>query len=279
MEYLVRYGEMALKSEGVRKKFEIQLARNISAHFRNLEMHASVILERGRVLVHCENGGVLKDIIGVTSYSPIITCAPDLQEITQTILALAKEKITPEKTFRMTFSREWKRFPKTSGEMEKELGAMVVEATGAKVRLKNPDVEIYAEIRQNHTHIYVDKTQGIGGMPYGTSGRVLCFIDSEDSLLAAFLALRRGCVPIFLVKNPDQIKPLRKFLPEKPRTYIQNENPMAQAEKIAKHTGALAIITGESKIQSYEARAIPIIRPLAGFDVDYAKKYAELLKA
>lgn len=274
MEFLVRYGELALKSEGVRKKFETLLARNVSKHFRNAGMHAQVILERGRILASCESPEPLKDVIGVTSYSPIVECEPDQKEITEKVLALAKEKLDPGKTFRLSFRREWKEFPKTSREMENELGDIIRKETGAKVMLKNPDVEISAEIRQRHAHIYCEKEECIGGMPSGSSGKVLCILDGKGSQTAAFLAMRRGCTPIFLAQEPEQAEPLQRFLPEKARVY---KGEAKEAGKFAKHMQALAIISGEDKITEYPESAVPIIRPLAGFDKDYLKKYAQAI--
>lgn len=283
MEYLVRYGELALKSEGIRKKFENTLAKNTSKHFKNAGAPAEIILERGRILVKTKNPEVLKTIIGAASFSPIISCEPSLPEIQEKILALANEKITPGKTFRLTVRREWKQFPKNSQELENELGEMVRKKTGAKVSLKSPDVELTIEIRQNHAHLYTEKTEGIGGMPSGSSGRVVCILDTNESLLAAFLAMRRGCTPIFLAQNPEQAKALQKFLPETAPVYTAKQTASlkdlcAHAEKLANQTSALAIITGEDKIAPSPLKSeLPIIRPLAGFDADYGKKYAEII--
>ncbi len=283
MEYLVRYGEMALKSEGIRRKFENTLAKNISKHFRNAGAPAEIILERGRILVQTENPEILKNIIGVTSFSPIISCEPALEKINEETLSLAKQNITPKETFRLTVRREWKEFPKTSQELEKELGELVRKETGAKVSLKNPDVELTIEIRQQHAHLYTEKTEGIGGMPSGSSGKVVCILDSEKSLLAAFLAMRRGCTPIFLAQKPEQASTLQKFLPEKAPVYTAKQTASlkdlcAHAEKLANQTGALAIITGEDKLApSATESELPVIRPLAGFDEDYGKKYAEII--
>ncbi len=283
MEYLARYGELALKSEGIRKKFENTLSKNTSKHFKNAGAPAEIILERGRILVKTKNPEILKNIIGITSFSPIVSCGPTLEKIKEEVLALAKEKITPKKTFRMTVRREWKEFPKTSQELEKEFGEMVRKKTGAKGSLKNPDVELTIEIRQQHAHLYTEKTEGIGGMPSGSSGRVVCILDTNESLLAAFLALRRGCAPIFLAQNPEQAKALQKFLPEKAPVYTAKQTASlkdlcAHAEKLAKQTGALAIITGENMIAPSAIKSeLPVIRPLAGFDADYWKKYAEII--
>jgi thiamine biosynthesis protein ThiI len=53
---------------------------------------------------------------------------------------------------------------------------------------------LYLEVRNDRTYVYTEKIQGLGGLPVGSQGRVICLISSGiDSPVAAFQMLKRGC--------------------------------------------------------------------------------------
>ena len=123
----------------------------------------------------------------------------DLEAIAQEALRLADGVITAETTFRVSTSRGYKQFPYKSPEIDREVGARIVEATGAPVKLKNPDVTLNIQIYQDAAYLFINRLRGPGGLPVGVSGRVLTlFSGGIDSPVAAHLMLKRGCTLDFL---------------------------------------------------------------------------------
>ena len=72
--------------------------------------------------------------------------------------------------------------------------------------MKNPDVEVRVEVIQGHTYIYARSLVGVGGLPVGTAGKVMCLISSGiDSPVATWRLARRGavCVGIHFSGRPE----------------------------------------------------------------------------
>ena len=66
--------------------------------------------------------------------------------------------------------------------------------TNAKVNLSNPDFVLNVEVRQDNTYMYHEKIQGLGGLPVGSQGKVICLISGGiDSPVAVYQMLKRGC--------------------------------------------------------------------------------------
>ena len=54
--YLIRYGEIGLKSRSVRSRFESQLVANIEDMFLKMEMECTVERQRGRIFLYSDDG-------------------------------------------------------------------------------------------------------------------------------------------------------------------------------------------------------------------------------
>jgi thiamine biosynthesis protein ThiI len=79
------------------------------------------------------------------------------------------------------------------------LGAAVKQKTGARVDLDNPEFTVYVEILPKDTFYGFNKLPGAGGLPVGTSGRLLSLISGGfDSPVAAYRMMQRGCRVIFV---------------------------------------------------------------------------------
>jgi len=69
----------------------------------------------------------------------------------------------------------------------------VVEATGLKVDLTQPDLTLWVEVLSDRAFLYTEKYRGYQGLPVGISGRVMgLFSGGVDSLMAAWFMARRG---------------------------------------------------------------------------------------
>ncbi len=99
----------------------------------------------------------------------------------------------------MSATRADKRFPFTSPQIERHVGGLIQAATGWKVDLDEPALEVRVEMLPHEAFYFFDKEPGAGGMPSGTGGRVACLLSGGiDSPVAAYRMMRRGCSVLFI---------------------------------------------------------------------------------
>jgi thiamine biosynthesis protein ThiI len=87
-----------------------------------------------------------------------------------------------------------------------------VENIHAKVKLKNPNVELFIEIRDELAYFCLEKIKGPGGLPMGSQGRILSLIQTYNSILASWYMMRRGCNIYFVNFNNKINNVLNKFI-------------------------------------------------------------------
>jgi len=254
----------------------------------------------------------LSRVFGIAHFSFGFEAKADMEEIKKTLAEILKEKIkslptslsqreekkfpplqrgikgdffTTEKivTFRITSRRADKKFPLTSEQINYQIGEYIFEKSdlGLKVNLKNPDINCFIEIIEGKALLYLEKIPGLGGLPVGSSGKVLSLISSGfDSPVAAWHLMKRGARVDFIhfhsyprtskasidnVKNLVQVLnqyqsasnlylvPLLDIQREifakceaKYRILLYRRFMMRIAEKVADKIGAGALVTGES---------------------------------
>lgn len=192
---LLRFGEIHLKGKN-RRYFENVLLSNIR---RAVEDYNCVVCAiNGRYLVENYDPKDEKKIIskvqkvfGLVSLSRAIEIDTDMKEIEKQLKAL---RISGN-TFRVSVARADKTFPMRSSELEPLFGGFILDGNPhLKVSLKNFDVEVIVEIRENKkTYIISEKIPCLGGMPVSTSGRGLLLLSGGiDSPVAGFEIAKRG---------------------------------------------------------------------------------------
>ncbi|MGM5488857.1 MAG: THUMP domain-containing protein [Nanobdellota archaeon] len=185
--FIVRYGEIALKGKN-RIFFEKQLIRNIKDCLKKHGENGRITRTQSRLLVESEYIGALRKVFGIHSLSPCVECEiPAIKE------HLPISHFMPETRFRVSVQRVDKSIKASSAEMERELGAFVVEQTGAKVDLKGFEAEVGVELFSNKAYVFSERIDGPGGLPVGSQGRCTALITDRFSELAALLAMKRGC--------------------------------------------------------------------------------------
>ena len=226
MEILVRYGEIGLKSEPIRKNLEEILRKNIIKLLRKYEIDCDVKISHRRLLVKINTKGkedlalkLLKKVSGIVSYSPVYECRLDINEIIDYAIQIMKKKLKElnkeNPTFAVKTKRSNKQFPFTSMEVNKRVGEAIVEKLGLEVDLENPDITLGIEISKENAYLFTERYEGIGGLPAGSQGRALCLIsDGIDSPVAAFMMIRRGCrvVLLHLKITEEALNKVRKIV-------------------------------------------------------------------
>ena len=189
---LVHYSEIGTKG-GNRGFFEKKLVDNI----KNV-VKGKVERRPGRIIVKtsAKNADSLKRVPGIAYYSIAQEVSLSMPKISRAMVDIAKK--SPAKTFRITASRSNKSFPYTSMQLNKLLGGAVWKATKKKVDLHKPELEIFIEVAEK-VYIYGEKIQGVGGLPVGTAGKLVCLMSGGiDSPVAAYRMMTRGCRVVFV---------------------------------------------------------------------------------
>ena len=202
-DVVVHYNEIALKL-GHRSMFVSRLVDNIGRALDDLAgagasdpIKARAV--EGRVVVRCPAGQTaevcrrLGQLPGIANLLPA-TRAPATMEALEAAVAELLGHWRPRGSFKVEARRADKRFPLTSPEIARRLGAQVVRATGAPVDLGDPDSVLYVEVLNDVIHVATEKVAGVGGLPLPTGGRVLLLLSGGiDSPVAGLRMMRRGC--------------------------------------------------------------------------------------
>lgn len=277
--YLVRYGELGLKSPKVKKRFQGMLKKNIEDAFLNKKTQCLTSMDWGRIYLHTDNNVIAENILrrtfGITSFSRVIETSSDLGEISNITADYSKKLLTKNNTFavkaRRTGSHKF-----TSRDVAVEVGSAILDANkkkNIKVNLSKPDIKIFVEVRHNRAFIFSEKIQGPGGFPLGSQGKVLALILDKKSVYSAWLMMKRGCTTKLACWEEDALSFAEELIPWqlnlKP-IKIEGEDDIEQAVDVAKKVRAEALVLGytfEEFKKSPEIKAdIPIFYPLIGMD-------------
>ncbi|MGY5854854.1 MAG: THUMP domain-containing protein [Candidatus Thorarchaeota archaeon] len=138
---------------------------------------------------------------GVVSASPVVETTAELATILTTGLELAKAEFKKGLTFAVD-ARRIGTHPYSSQDIREKLGSTIFEGLSEldlRVDLSDPEQEIYVEVRDEIAYIFTKTIKGVGGMPTGSQGKVVCTLSTGlDSPMAAYKIMKRGCIPTFV---------------------------------------------------------------------------------
>lgn len=201
---LVRYGELALKGLN-RSFFEKTLKENLEYALKRIG-RSKVRRMRGRLAAGpfeeiLPAARALSKVFGVTSVSPalLLPAGAGLEEVEEGAILLVEEWISgnPRRarvTFKVETKRADKNYPSTSAEISARLGAALLGAyPRLEARMKDPDLKVVVDIRQEGIFLSTGRIPGPGGLPVGTqAGGILLLSGGIDSPVAGWLAMKRG---------------------------------------------------------------------------------------
>jgi thiamine biosynthesis protein ThiI len=194
---LARYQELALKGRN-RPWFVRQLVRHVKAALAGLHVR-EVRLPMGRVEIVLDRDDTVDEararlgrVFGLANFSVARRVPLDVEAMSRAIVAaLPSDGVS---TFAVRVRRADKQYPVTSPALAGELGARIQAARGWKVDLDHAELTVSVEIVPGDAYCYLDKEPGPGGLPTGTSGRVMALLSGGlDSPVAAWRMMRRGC--------------------------------------------------------------------------------------
>ena len=286
---LAHYHEIGLKGHN-RASFEMRLLKNLEAL---LEPYPIVTIHRvsGRLVVFLREGtdadtarevaDLMGQVPGVARVSCGFKCPREVEAFGRAGVEAMNEAGDFE-TFKVHARRNHTDFPIDSMELNRQVGSLLCEAFPDKrVQMKNPDVTVGVEVVQAAAYVYARSLPGIGGLPVGSSGRVVCLLSSGiDSPVATWRMARRGanCIGVhfsgrpqtsdaseYLVQDIAQVldrtgciakvyvvpfgdyqREIALVVPPELRIIMYRRLMLKVAERIAVREGAGALVTGES---------------------------------
>ena len=250
---LIRYGELSTKGRN-KKMFTQKLASNIKKalvdfpqvkvipdyDFMYLDLHEApeeAVIEK------------VKPIFGIQSISPVYIVEKDMEVAKKVVLDLLSQEYLEGKTFKIMTRRSDHTFEMDTNQINLFLGDAVLEAfPDIKVQLKQPDITVRIDVRREHLMVSLKTIQGAGGLPVGTSGRVMLMLSGGiDSPVAGYLAMKRGMeIQCVHFASPPYTSPQAL------------EKTKLLAAKIARFGGSIQFLTVPfSRIQEEIKKSVP----------------------
>lgn len=285
---IVKYGEIGVKGKN-RYIFENKLIKNVKNILKPIGKF-NVYKEYGRIYVDLDGYDYeevveeVKKVFGIVGVCPAVRAEKDYNLLKELALKMLEGKIEQGyKSFKVDSRRGDKDFKLTSQEMSLDIGGYLVSQVKDKIAVdvRNPEVKIHCELRQNHVMVYSDTIPGYGGLPLGTNGRAMSLLSGGiDSPVASWMVAKRGmeleCIhfhsyPFTSEKSQEKVRDLAQILAkycgrvrlhkvnmleiqkaiglnckDEEMTIISRRFMMRIAERVAESRHCDALVTGES---------------------------------
>ena len=285
---IVKYGEIGVKGKN-RYIFENKLIKNVKNILKPIGKF-NVYKEYGRIYVDLDGYDYeeiveeVRKVFGIVGVCPAVRAEKDYSLLKELALKMLEEKINDGyKTFKVDSRRGDKDFKLTSQQMSLDIGGYLVSQVKDKIAVdvRNPEVKIHCELRQNHVMVYSDTIPGYGGLPLGTNGRAMSLLSGGiDSPVASWMVAKRGmeleCIhfhsyPFTSEKSQEKVRDLAQILAkycgrvrlhkvnmleiqkaiglnckDEEMTIISRRFMMRIAEQVAESRYCDALVTGES---------------------------------
>jgi len=279
---VIHYSEIAIKGKN-RSYFENALVKRIKQALGEM---VKVHKRYGRIVCIPEIDAdmdkvktALQRVPGIAYFSLGCAAEKDLEQLKLTALELLKQ--SDFQSFGVKTKRSDKTFPVKSDEINRQVGGCIAATLGKKVNLTDPDLWLYIEVTHKEALLYSEKISGPGGLPVGTSGRLVASLSGGiDSPAAAAMMMKRGCEMIFghirnetqftsgaVNKIEDLVRALTKiqvrsklyifpfgdiqrhiiaFVPAKQRMIVYRRCMMRLLNRLAEKEGCKGLVTGDS---------------------------------
>ena len=256
----------------------------------------------------------LKTVFGIVYICPVVIYEDKGFEQMRSDVVEYMKNVHPDYhgTFKVYTRRAKKSYPVNSMEVSARVGESILDAfPEAKVDVHQPELTVSVEIREK-IYVYSKSIKGPGGMPVGTNGKAMLLLSGGiDSPVAAWTMAKRGlrldaihfasppytspraelkvrtllkkvaaysgAINLAIVPFTEIQDEIGKNCPEDYFTLIMRRMMMRISERLARNSGSLALITGESlgQVASQTLPALvttdsvtnmPVLRPLIGMD-------------
>ena len=275
--WILRYGELGLKSRVVRRQFQRGLANNLEK--LAIQYGVSLFQERIRSLevitsnsAPSEIENLLSHVFGVVAIDPAMLISEEINPETVAKLILEKDEHRGKKrTFGVRTKRLGPKGEYKSQEYSAQIGHFMVENDESlSVNLREPDNWVRLILEPDRVWLLDERIQGAGGLPPGVQGDVLCRVTDEDTLMSSFLVMRRGSR---LIPTKESDPKLVEILKEWDPHLGRNSSVRDLHGKIRKRhpwgVVGLSVEEGEAMIerQESEVKTVPLstLEPLCAW--------------
>lgn len=285
---LVKYGEMALK--GLNKKsFEDMLTKNIKRRLKPLGKFQLTSAQSTTYITPLDEDIDLNEVVevvgkifGIAALCRACVCEKNFEDICEKSYEYLEDVLGRAKTFKVNAKRSDKAFPMKSPEICMELGGRLLEKfSHLSVDVKNPEVTVTVEVRDENAFVHAENIKGAGGLPVGSSGKAMLLLSGGiDSPVAGYMMAKRGVhiaaihyvsppytsdraqlkveslcqkltdycggIAFYCVPFTELQEAIKDNCPEEYFTIIMRRLMMEIAQRIAAKDNCLALITGES---------------------------------
>lgn len=297
--------ELTIKSRRTRASFLRRLETNVRDALQDAGIAPSVDATWGRIFVHAPASAAvpaLSRVFGVSSLSVVEVTVP---AVLDAIVRAGAERFADAVRGRWfaVRARRTGTHPFNSHDIEVQLGAALLPYA-AGVRLGDPEVTVFVEVRDDVAYLFSGRVPGEGGLPLGVEGRAVALLSGGfDSAVAAWLMMKRGLELDYVFCNlggdayeravvqvgkqladawsygsrpglyvVDFDGPVRAMKESSRASYWQvllKRMMYRTASRIGRELGAVAIITGEAigQVSSQTATNLGVIEPAADLPV------------
>ena len=288
--------------------------KNVEGQFRVTKEQGRIYAEALEPYDFEETTQALQRVFGIVGICPVVILEDEgFERLAEEVLSYVKRQYPKgNQSFKVHARRAKKTYPMESMEINRDLGGRILEAfPDMHVDVHTPDIMLCVEIRQK-IYVYSEVIPGPGGMPVGTNGKSMLLLSGGiDSPVAGYMVAKRGVkidavyfhappytserakqkvvdlarkvslytgpIYLYVVNFTDIQLYIYEKCPHDELTITMRRYMMRIAEEIARRTGSLGLITGESigqvasqTVQSLAATnevcTMPVFRPLIAFD-------------
>lgn len=197
---LCKYGEIILKGAN-RLTFETallkELRRRASPHgtFKIHYLQSTIYIEPQND--DCDMDAMYetaKKVFGIVGVNRAAVCEKNMESIVETVKAYLPGKLYGKRTFKVDAKRSDKRFPLTSPQISAQIGGVILSLVrGIRVDVRQPDVVVTVEVRDEFAYVRAGQEPGAGGLPIRSAGRGLLLLSGGiDSPVAGCMMAKRG---------------------------------------------------------------------------------------
>lgn len=266
----------------------------------------------------------LTKVFGINAVCPCVRMPVEYESVAARAVEMAKELVERHGygTFKVETKRADKSFPMNSMQVSADIGHRILEEIPTlKVDVNKPQFTVHVELR-DMAHVYSEVIPGAKGLPTGSGGKATLLLSGGiDSPVAGWMIGKRGVeieavhfysYPYTSERAKDKVIELAKILgtwtrgvklhvvpfteiqlainekcPADYLTIIMRRYMMRIAERIAKESGSLGLVTGEaigqvasqtleSMLVTDRSVELPVYRPCVGMDknevIDIARR-------
>ncbi len=308
---LCKYGEIVLKGQN-RRNFESMLIKELR---RRASPHGTfkIYARQSTIYVDPQNDACDMDamyttarhVFGIVAVNRARACEKSIDAIMALCEEYLPEKLWGKRTFKVDAKRSDKSFPMTSPEISAAVGGKILSCVrGIRVDVKNPEVTVTVEIRDELAFVRAGQESGAGGLPLRSAGRGLLLLSGGiDSPVAGCMMAKRGLeiealhfesfpytserarekvmqlaeemcefcsrIHVHVISLTEIQEQLRDFCEEDYFTLLLRIFMMRLSERVAREYGCGALITGESlgQVASQTLEAIAVTDSVANIPV------------